>query len=126
MASLKDLTNEQKYSVYIFMEEYDKSINGNHYIDPLFFYTRYGVSFNNVKKFRDSIKEDERFSYAISILKEVQNERLFGILLDDCYRMLADMMKFIGSERYTEEYSKLLELFKKEFGYDHAPISECF
>ena len=125
MASLKDLTKEQKYSIYIFMEEYDKSIHGNHTINPVGFYMQYGVGFDDIEKFRDEIKEEDRFSHVVGILKGVQNERLFRILLDDCYRMLTDMIRFIGPDRYTEEYSKLRELFKTEFGYDHAPISEC-
>lgn len=124
MASLKELTKEQKYSVYIFMEEYDKSIHGNHLIDPVGFYIRFDVGWDEIRKFRDNIKEDERFPYAISVLKDVHNERLFRVLLDDCYNMLKDMIQFMGIDYYMKEYPKLLELFKNEFGYDHTPISE--
>lgn len=124
MASLKELTKEQKYATYIFMEEYDKSIQGNHTINPVGFLIQYGVGHDEIKMFRDSIKEEDRFSYAISVLKEVKNERLFMILLDDCYRMLKDMIRFTGIDRFTDNYSKLRELFKTEFGYDHTPISD--
>lgn len=124
MASLKELTKEQKYATYIFMEGYDKSIQGNHTINPVGFLIQYGVGYDEIKMFRDSIKEEDRFSYAISVLKEVKNERLFMILLDDCYRMLKDMIRFTGIDRFTDNYSKLRELFKTEFGYDHTPISD--
>lgn len=124
MASLKDLTKEQKYATYIFMEEYDKSIHGNHTINPVGFFIQYGVGYDEIKKFRDSIEEEYRFSYAISVLKEVNTERYFMILLDDCYRKLRDMIRYTGIERFTEDYSKLRELFKTEFGYDCPPISE--
>jgi hypothetical protein len=124
MVSLKELTKEQKYSVYMFMEEYDKSIHGNHTINPIGFYANYGVGWDEIRKFRDNIKEEERFSYAIKVLKEVHNERLFTVLLDDCYNMLEDMIRFLGMDFYMEEYTKLRELFKNEFGYDRTPISE--
>ena len=124
MASLKDLTKEQKYAAYIFMEEYDKSICGNHTINPVGFYMQYGVGYDEIKEFRDNIKEEDRFSYAINVLKEVKSERLFMRLMDECYRMLKDMIQFTGVERFTNDYTKLLELFKTEFGYNRSPISE--
>lgn len=85
---------------------------------------RFDVGWDEIRKFRDNIKEDERFPYAISVLKDVHNERLFRVLLDDCYNMLKDMIQFMGIDYYMKEYPKLLELFKNEFGYDHTPISE--
>ena len=124
MASLKELTKEQKCSVYMFMEEYDKSIHGNNMINPVGFYISYGIGWDELKKFRDGIKEEERFSYAISILKEVQNDKLFRRLLDDCYSMLMNVQKYLGFDFCWKERTKLLELFKNEFGYDHLPISE--
>ena len=124
MASLKELTKEQKCSVYMFMEEYDKSIHGNNMINPVGFYISYGIGWDELKKFRDGIKEEERFSYAISILKEVQNDKLFRRLLDDCYSMLIKKKKYLGFDSCWKERTKLLELFKNEFGYDHLPISE--
>ena len=124
MASLKELTKEQKCSVYMFMEEYDKSIHGNNMINPVGFYISYGIGWDELKKFRDGIKEEERFSYAISILKEVQNDKLFRRLLDDCYSMLMNVQKYLGFDSCWKERTKLLELFKNEFGYDHLPISE--
>jgi len=124
MASLKELTKEQKCSVYMFMEEYDKSIHGNNMINLAGFCIRYGIGWDEIKKFRDCIKEEERFSYAISILKEVQNDKLFRRLLDDCYSMLMNVQKYLGFDYYWKERTKLLELFKNEFGYDHLPISE--
>ena len=124
MASLKELTKEQKCSVYMFMEEYDKSIQGNNMINPVGFYISYGIGWDELKKFRDGIKEEERFSYAISILKEVQNDKLFRRLLDDCYSMLMNVQKYLGFDSCWKERTKLLELFKNEFGYDHLPISE--
>ena len=124
MASLKELTKEQKYAIYIFMEEYDKSIYGNHTINPVGFYMQYGVGYDEIKEFRDNIKEEDRFSYAIRILKEIKSERLFRTLMNECYSMLKDMIQFTGIERFTKDYSKLLDLFKIEFGYDCPPISE--
>ena len=124
MASLKELTKEQKCSVYMFMDEYDKSIHGNNMINPVGFYISYGIGWDELKKFRDGIKEEERFSYAISILKEVQNDKLFRRLLDDCYSMLMNVQKYLGFDSCWKERTKLLELFKNEFGYDHLPISE--
>ena len=124
MASLKELTKEQKCSVYMFMEEYDKSIHGNNMINPVGFYISYGIGWDELKKFRDGIKEEERFSYAISILKEVQNDKLFRRLLHDCYSMLMNVQKYLGFDFCWKERTKLLELFKNEFGYDHLPISE--
>ena len=124
MASLNELTKEQKCSVYMFMEEYDKSIHGNNMINPVGFYISYGIGWDELKKFRDGIKEEERFSYAISILKEVQNDKLFRRLLDDCYSMLMNVQKYLGFDFCWKERTKLLELFKNEFGYDHLPISE--
>ena len=124
MASLKELTKEQKCSVYMFMEEYDKSIHGNNMINPVGFYISYGIGWDELKKFRDGIKEEERFSYAISILTEVQNDKLFRRLLDDCYSMLMNVQKYLGFDSCWKERTKLLELFKNEFGYDHLPISE--
>ena len=124
MASLKELTKEQKCSVYMFMEEYDKSIHGNNMINPVGFYISYGIGWDELKKFRDGIKQEERFSYAISILKEVQNDKLFRRLLDDCYSMLMNVQKYLGFDSCWKERTKLLELFKNEFGYDHLPISE--
>ena len=124
MASLKELTKEQKCSVYMFMEEYDKSIHGTNMINPVGFYISYGIGWDELKKFRDGIKEEERFSYAISILKEVQNDKLFRRLLDDCYSMLMNVQKYLGFDFCWKERTKLLELFKNEFGYDHLPISE--
>ncbi len=124
MASLKNLTKEQKCSVYMFMEEYDKSIPGSHIINTVSFRIRYDIEYDEIKQFMDTIKEEDRFTYAIGILKEVQNERLFRTLLNDCYIMLNDKIQFIGMDRYTEEYSKLRELFKTEFGYTLSPISE--
>ena len=118
MASLKELTKEQKCSVYMFMEEYDKSIHGNNMINPVGFYISYGIGWDELKKFRDGIKEEERFSYAISILKEVQNDKLFRRLLDDCYSMLMNVQKYLGFDFCWKERTKLLELFKNEFGYD--------
>ena len=106
------------------MEEYDKSIHGNTIINLVGFYISYGIGWDEIKNFRDGIKEEERFSYAISILKEVQNDKLFRILLDDCYSMLMNVQKYFGFDYYQEERTKLLELFKNEFGYDHLPISE--
>jgi len=127
MASLKDLSKEQKLAAYIFLEEYDKTIPSikEHWIDPLWFHAKFGVGRDAIDEYRKSIEQENKFAYAISILKQVDNNRLFAALLDNCYLMLVDTMQEIGTEKYMEEYNKLRELFKNEFGYDHLPISEA-
>lgn len=127
MASLKDLSKEQKLAACIFLEEYEKTIPliNKHWIDPLTFYTRFGVGKIDIDEFRKSIEQEDKFSYSINILKQANNNRLFTTLLDSCYLMLQDILPVVSSEKNLEEYNKLRELFKNEFGYNRIPISEA-
>ena len=127
MASLKELTKEQKLAAYIFLEEYDKTIPSGkaHWINPVSFHAKFGVGKDDIDKYRKSIELENKFTYTISVLKQVDNKRLFMELLDNCYLMLQDIIPVVGGEKYIEEYNKLRELFKNEFGYNHIPISEA-
>lgn len=121
MAIINGLTKKQVSSIYMFKVEYDKSIRGCHNIDSVLIFALYGVGHDDIMKIRDSIKEEERFTFAIKNLKEVQNKKVFRILYDSCYRMLNDMLEHerMSIERYMIEYKRLQELFRREFNYYH-------
>ena len=126
MSSLDDLTKEQKCAAYVFLEEYAQSIPSRRSarISPYIYFTSFRVGIDEIKNYRKHIEDDDKFSYAIGILKDIDNQRFFMRLLDYSYNILQYLVP-IEENRYFDEYSKLRDFFKKEFGYDHIPISEC-